>query len=299
MKNKVKFLTILMAAALAACSSSTASSETEKDDTSSGETAQETVKEETDEVTFEQFTAIDNEACSIAITDIKPDALFGYTVKTLMENKSDKTLMFAAESASVNGVQCDPLFASEIAAGKKSNEDITFADSALKNNGIDRFTDIEIVFRVYDSEDWSADPVVYESVHVYPFGEDKAETFVRQPADSDTVLADNDDVSVIVTGYDPDNMWGYTVNMYILNKSDKRLMVSIEDASVNGFMADPFFATSVNPQRCEFTSVSWTDSALEENGISEVEEIEFSLIVHDYDDYMADPVVSQTVTLKP
>ena len=216
MKNKVKFLTILMAAALAACSSSTASSETEKDDTSSGETAQETVKEETDEVTFEQFTAIDNEACSIAITDIKPDALFGYTVKTLMENKSDKTLMFAAESASVNGVQCDPLFASEIAAGKKSNEDITFADSALKNNGIDRFTDIEIVFRVYDSEDWSADPVVYESVHVYPFGEDKAETFVRQPADSDTVLADNDDVSVIVTGYDPDNMWGYTVNMYIL-----------------------------------------------------------------------------------
>lgn len=59
--------------------------------------------------------------------------LRGYTLKAQLENKStEKTYMFSVESASINGVQCDPMFASEVAAGKKANEEINFSTDTLE-----------------------------------------------------------------------------------------------------------------------------------------------------------------------
>ena len=40
-------------------------------------------------------------------------------------------------------------------------------DNTLKEYGVE-FTDIAMTFRVYDSNDWSADAVAQETVHVYP-----------------------------------------------------------------------------------------------------------------------------------
>lgn len=63
--------------------------------------------------------------------------MWGYTLKAQLENKStEKTYMFSVESASINGVQCDPMFASEVAAGKKANEEINFSTDTLEENGI-------------------------------------------------------------------------------------------------------------------------------------------------------------------
>ncbi len=139
-------------------------------------------KQPESEISFEQLVVADNEECAISITSIEPDNMWGYTLKVLLENKSaDKIYMFSVESASVNGVQSDPFFASEVASGKKANEDISFADSTLNENGIKEYTDIELTFRVYDTDDWTADEVAYETVHVYPYGEDKATAFVREP----------------------------------------------------------------------------------------------------------------------
>ena len=57
------------------------------------------------------------------------------------------------------------------------------------------------------------------------------------------------------------------MNVYFLNKTDKTLMFTVEDASVNGFMADPFYAASLDGGKCMFSSISWSDTALEESGI--------------------------------
>ena len=76
-------------------------------------------------------------------------------------------------------------------------------------------------------------------------------------------------------------------------------MLGVDEASVNCFMIDPFFATDVNAGKCEFTSVSWSDSALEENGITDVQEIELLLKVSDYDDWMAEDYVNERVVITP
>ncbi len=261
----------------------------------------ETAQPETkgNEISFEEVVAVDNDQCCIKITGIDPDDFMGYALKAYLENKSaDKTYMFSVTSASINGVMADPLFASEVAAGKKANESITFLDSMIEAD-IGDYTDIELNFRVYDSDDWSADPVATQTVHIYPYGEGKATAYTRSPLDTDQILIDNDNVTAIAIGYEEDAIWGYTVNLFLVNKTDKTVMFSVDDASVNGFMADPFFAYEVDPGKCAFTSMSWSDSTLEENGITEIESIEFSMRAYDSDDWMADDFADDTVTLNP
>lgn len=252
------------------------------------------------EISFTEIVAVDNDECTIKITGIDPDNLWGYTLKVQLENKStEKTYMYSVESASINGVQCDPFFATEVAAGKKSNNEISFSDSDLEDNGVGDYTDIELTFRVYDSDDWMADEIARETVHVYPYGEDKATIFVRETQASDNVIIDNDYVTVIVTGYEDDAIWGYTVNLFLLNKTDKDVMFSVDEASVNGYMADPFYATEVVAGKCAFSSMSWSDTTLEDNNITAVEEIEFKFRAYDSDNWFGDDFANETITLKP
>ncbi len=249
---------------------------------------------------FQEVTAVDNDQCAVRITGIEEDSIWGLQLNAELENRSsDKTYMFSVEDSSINGVECSALLAAEVTAGNKAREDITFTTDALEKNGVGDFTDIELDLRVYDSGDWSADPVARETVHVYPYGQDKASVFVREPQPSDTVLADNDQCSVIVTGYGHDDIWGYMVNLYLLNKSDEPVMFSVEDAALNGYMADPFFAYSVSPGKCAFSSLTWYDSTLEENGITEVETIGFTLTAHSTEDYTAPYYVNEQITLNP
>lgn len=249
---------------------------------------------------FEELVVVDNDKCRIQITEIVPDSPLGYALKVRLENKSaDKTLLFSAESAAINGVQCTPVLASEVAAGKKAHQEIRFADDKLEKNGITAYTDIELTLRVYDSDDRSAGSVARETVHVYPFGADKADAFVREAQDTDTILIDNAFVTVIVTGYEDDERWGFSANLFLVNKSDKTVMFSVDEASVNGFMADPQFAAAVLPEKCAFSAVRWPDGMLAENGIDKVEELELVFRAYDADDWLKEDLANQRITLHP
>lgn len=252
-----------------------------------------------DEVAFTETVVVDNEECLIKITGIENDPIWGYSLKVYLENKSaDQAYMFSVDEAAINGVQCTTLFATEVAAGKKANESVIFMDD-MEEYDIGDYTDIELNFSVCDAEDWLADPVTEATAHVYPYGEDKAVCFVREAQDSDQILIDNEIVTAIVTGYEQDEIWGYTAKVYLVNKSDKDLMFSVSDAAINGFMADPIFAEEVSSGKCTFSSISWADTVLEENNITKIEEIEFKLQVYDLEDIFAEDVVNESVTLKP
>lgn len=304
------FLVLVMLCSLAACGGETTNNNggtngnnsSNNSDQTISSTDEPTTGEENskNEITFTEMVAVDNDECSIKITGIEADNMWGYTIKALLENKSaEKTYMFSVETAAINGVQCDPFFAAEVAAGKKSNEKISFFGDELEENGITEYTDIELTFRVYDSNDWAADEVARETIHIYPYGEDKAVKFVREAQASDNVIIDNDYVTVTVTGYEIDDIFGYTVNLFLLNKTDKSVMFSVDEASVNGFMADPFYATSVSAGKCAFSSMAWSDTTFEENGITEVETIEFKFRAYDEDNWSGDDFANETITLNP
>ncbi len=271
--------------------SATESPETESPGTEPGETG--------DPEGFQELVVIDNDECAVRITGVDPDNFWGYTLQVFLENRSgDKTYTFSVPSAAVNGVSWDPLFIEELAPGKKMNEDLSFTDEELEAL-LQEFTDVELTFRVFDAEDWDADDAARETVHFYPLGKDRAAAYVREPEPTDQVLVDNERISVVVIGCDPEGFWGYTVKLFLVNKTDRSLMFSAEDVSVNGRMCDPYWATSIGPGMVGFSEMDWSESTFEENGITEVEEVEMKLKAYDAEDWFADDVFLGTVTWRP
>lgn len=249
---------------------------------------------------FQEVMVVDNQDCAIYISGFREDPVWGWVLDTRLENKKeDENLMFAASSASVNTVQIDPLFASQVAPGKKAKEQIHLSVSTLQERDIGLYTDIELFFRVYDAEDWLEDPVATPSIHIYPYGADRARPYVRERQPNDQVLVEQKDFRVTVTGYVQDPVWGFTAQLFLENKTDKQIVLTAEDASVNGFMADPLFAVSVGAGNCAFGRMSWSDTALQELGITRVEEIELTLRAYDEENWNAADIVKQPVKLTP
>ncbi len=441
-----KFLSLVLAAVLlftlAACSGKEENNSTGTDAETTAEStapvqdettqpASEPVSEpaEEDEVVFTGAAVADNKFCSIRITDIKEE-YSGSVLTVEVENKTaDMNLIFTTKSCSINGIATDTAYSESVSAGEKSTGDITFLNSTLKENGITKYTDIEITFRVYDADNWIGDDLVNETVRIYPYGESKADSYereeketdieifkndkacatvigygedevhdyyislylenkssdtdytfgidvcavngveikssgaftvpsgkvalekfyiteaaltesgitditdifldmqvynadswddeyiadasvniypegkdkaiayVREAKDTDTVIADNSDVSIIITGLSDDDMFScQNLNFYFINKTDKELMFTIEEVSVNGNMMDPFFATSVLPGFSKFSDASWFDEDLTENGIDEITEIVFTMIVRPENDWDSDDILNEKVT---
>ncbi len=249
---------------------------------------------------FQELLVLENESCVIKITGLQPETLFGYGVDVYLENKtSGKNLIFACDSGSVNGVQVFPLLSSEVTPGKKANDCVTFRLQLPQGESLGAYTDIALSFRVYDSQDILADDIATASIHIYPQGPENATCYTRTPKPSDTVLVDNENMTVLVTGYRMDEIWGYCAQLYLENKTQTPLMVSVEDASVNGYMLDPFFATQVDPGVCAFRDVTWDEKSLLANGIASVEQIQLALEAYPADDIFAENILDLEITLNP
>ena len=103
------------------------------------------------------------------------------------------------------------------------------------------------------------------------------------------MLVDNESLKVVVIKYDEDSFWGYGVDFYIENKTDKDLMVSADGVSVNGLMMDPFWATVVSGQRKFLSTMSWFSTDLDDNNVTDITEIELTLNASDAN-FMAAPL---------
>lgn len=300
-----KLLSLLLAAvmlmALAACGD-TAGNEIQNDTPAQENAAvpeTEAPTEAAKEIEFEETIFVDNESCTFKIIAIDADNMWGYTLKAFLENKTEQDLMFSLTNVSVNGFMCDPFWAATVTPGMKANEEISFSSSDFELNGITDVTDITFDLDVYDNNNWEADYLVSETFTLYPLGEEAVVPYERTAQEGEIVLFDEENCTMIVTGFDPDNMWGYTVNVYLENKTDKDLMFSINDAAVNGFMCDPFWATTVAAGKRSNTAISWMTSDFEANDITEVESLSLPIRVYDENDWSADALIEQTFTVNP
>lgn len=157
-------LAALLTLSMAGCTTGSSKEETTL---STVETAIETTATST-EAGFEDIVLADNENLTFKITAVENDAVWGYTMKVFLENKTDQDLMFSLNDVSVNGFMCDPYWAHTVAAGKKSNTTISWFESDFAENGIEAVDEITFTLRVYDSNDWSADDILNETFTVNP-----------------------------------------------------------------------------------------------------------------------------------
>jgi len=65
------------------------------------------------------------------------------------------------------------------------------------------------------------------------------------------------------------------------NNSDKAVTVQVKDVSVNGFMVDPAFSSDVLPGKKAFDTISFLESDLQENNITDITTIELTFDIFD------------------
>lgn len=249
------------------------------------------------ELLEQDVVLVDDENCTVKLVSVAPDNDWGYTWNMYLENKTEQNLMFSMDDVSINGVMCDPFWATVVTAGKKANQEISWDPDEFEQIGITEVTVVEFNLSIYDDDDWNAADLLNETFTVYPLGEDAATIIERTPADSDITLFDNDSCTMLITGFDPDGLWGYTMNAYLINKTDKTLVFSIDDASVNDAMCNPFWASYVAPGKVSYASISWSPDDFEINDITTVEQIQLDISV--MDDDLTTELVSDTFTIEP
>ena len=117
-------------------------------------------------------------------------------------------------------------------------------------------------------------------------------------SDFSQVLVDDENIHVEIKGIEHDSLWGYTWKMNLKNHTDKTLMYSMENVSVNGVMSDPFWAEEVAPGKEANSDVSWSTSDFEDNDIEQVTEVSFTLHVCDSETFETD-YADQEFTVYP
>lgn len=236
---------------------------------------------------------VDNDECMMKIVAYEEDR-WGFALKAQCQNKSpDKTYAFVIDEAVVNGLMETAIGYSEVAPRKKAN--ISISLYGFMDDGIDFPYDILLAYRVSDSNDWFADPVAEGEAHVYPKGEENKAAYIRIPSADDIPLLSSDGVSATVTGIT--NSGKLELRVFLENNTDRTVLFSIDDASVNGFMIDPYWAKSVLPHSSAYSDVSWSQSRLEEEFIFGAEDAEFTISATDYDDWLAPEIAGNAISL--
>lgn len=242
--------------------------------------------QESSQPAFEEMLVIDNDVCSIRIVGIDLDYTNNVTIYVEFENKSDEMQHDFFVRAAVNGVQCSTSFeaysgasnVAEIAAGEKAEPEIVLYKYSLGEDGIGDYTDIELTFSVCENGNWF-EAVVEETVHIYPYGEDKAVSFSRKSRPSDNVIIDNEYMTAIVIGYEKeDTDDDYAINMFIANHSDSVIRLFSGDVTINGNEVDGFLGIDssgevIYPGKCKYSTLWLYGTEVEAMDYDDVGEI--------------------------
>ena len=234
-----------------------------------------------------EILLVDNDDVTVLITKIENNEHLGMQLRIQCVNKTDRALIYSWDTVSVCGFMYDPFWAEEVGPNKTANSTIDFDTYTLEKMGILSVDEISFTLRVFDSENWMEEPLVQMPCTIYPTGL-SAET-VRFPERAETpgqvTVADDANSLFVIEWADAEDPSAYTVHVYMENKTDRNLMFAWDMVSVNDVMVDPFWATVVPAGKKACAEVHFFRSELADNGIEEVENIEFTLLVSDYDDW--------------
>ncbi len=278
----------------------TTSSDSEAKETASTETkdseetkAEESKTEEKSVVTIEEQVLFDANDIKITVTGME-DSWAGTKLTLLIENNSAKGITVQARNANVNGYMVDTMMSADVAAGKKSNDGLTFQTSGLKECGIEDIATMEFYFHIFDSETW--DEIV--DTDVIKIDTSIADGYVQNYDDSGEVLVDTNGVKIVGKGLSSDSsFFGPGVILYIENNSDQDITIQVRDVSVNGFMVDTSMSEDVVAGKKAISAVTFFKSSLEDNGITDITDVE--LFFHIFDLKSWDTIFdSDVITIK-
>ena len=278
MRKKVKVLMMalcLSAFGLMALGSTSSDSGEEKD------IVGENSESKKELVTIENQVILDNAGIKVTAEEYVDDSIWGEGIKLLVENNSDKDVTVGCKALIVNNYMITDLFSATVASGKKSNETMYLSSSALKEAGIETVGQVEIYFHVYDSASYET---IFDSecVTIKTSGFENMDT---TPDDAGTELYNADGIRIVGKTVDEDSFWGTAILLYCENTTGKNVGITVEDMSINGFMMNPVFSTTLYSGKMSIDDITVFSNDLEENGIESIQDVELKFHIYDADSY--------------
>lgn len=273
------FLVFIMSVSLSGCFSDSNSDNSGTKDLDDGKNSEVQQPEKT--ATIEEQKCFEYEGLTVTATKLEDDSIFGVGVKLTVDNKSDKDYGIGCNALIVNDYMISDLFSCQTAAGKKSNESLYLSSSALEAAGIKNIGKIEVYFKVFDPDNYNT---LYETecVSIKTSLFDEMDTEVD---DSGKELYNKNGIKIVGKYVDENSFWGTAVLLHIENKSGKNITVNCEDVSVNGYMVDGLFSSSVLKDKYAVDNLTIFSADLEENDIDKIENIEFKIRIYDSETY--------------
>lgn len=293
MRKRTKLVAVVLCLSVFACmalgSGSSESGDTKDIVTTKdgGTTAASTESEENasasdnKEVTIEEQVLFEQDGIVVTAQEYVTDSIWGDGIKLLLENNSDKTVMVGCNAVIVNNYMLTDLFASEVAAGKKANEVLYLSSSELEAAGIESVGQIEMYFHVSDSES-------YETIFNTDCVTIQTSEYANMdttPADAGTELYNANGIRIVGKTVDENSFWGTAILLYCENNSGKNIGISVEEMSINGFMMNPLFSTTIYDGKMSIDDITILSTDLEENGIESIEDVELNFHIYDAESY--------------
>lgn len=243
----------------------------------------------------EPIVIVETDCITVAVSSIEVEDDY-LIIDTLVTNSNPKSSYeISVTRASVNGIEVYPTYAEDVDADDECYEPIEISLSdVIENTEIHDISEIELAIAVEDDD---MEIVYTDIVHFYPYGANNAVRYNRQAVDTDIVVVDNGEFMVTVTGFESVEDWGYSVHMYIQNKTDKTIYVEGADFSINDTDADIRYNDYVGAEGVSFSRLEWSQSDLDDAKVKEVTNITFNLKI--YDEKAEDLLYSNTIMLNP
>lgn len=253
------------------------------------------------EYTISNEVLADNEHLTVTAVEAFENDSGDFILKILIENKSDKNIYITnSGDMTYNGYMVDSWWNAHVAPGNKAITEMPAYSDELER--IDAGVAEELTFELiaYNPDDYEEEHYIDDYFVVYPTGLDAASVTYpdRASAPGETVIVDNEDLKFTIESANKDDYWGYLLDLYVENRTEATIYLTWADLSVNGFEVVPNWKDTVLSGKRKLSSVSISNGHLEANGITDVKEIEFKLVVrnlHDYDEIY----LNETFTFNP
>ena len=245
------------------------------------DTESDTVENTADEITIEEQVLVDQDGIKITATGYVQDSFWGDGISLLVENDSDADVLIGCTALIVNDFMINDLFGATIAAGKKSNETMYLSASELKAAGIDPVGKIEVYFHAYDDASYDT---IFETdcVTIQTSQFDNMDTTAD---DTGLELYNEGGIRIVGKTVDENSFWGTAILLYCENTSGRNVGISAEDISINGFMIDGLYSSTVYDGKKSLDDVTIFSTDLEANGIETIEEVELKFHIYDTDTF--------------
>lgn len=179
------------------------------------------------------ITLIDEDTLVVRVLKIEPDNQAGYTISTMVWNRTDIEFNFIFDDFAVNDLLYGEDFQFIVEPEQKKLLRITLTPQKMELLGLSKVT--KVSFRFYGMQtDITYDGIFFEEeLEFFPLGEAAYQTHQRTPSKTDKFILDNEFCTVtFVKSYMGDV--DQSVSLYVVNKTDKELLLIANDTTING-----------------------------------------------------------------